>query len=298
MHDLETGLLRAFVVTAECGSVSAAAQRLARTQAAVSMQLRRLEDDVGVSLLKRSPRGMALTEAGHALLPYAQQILALSSGARRALAGQSVRGPIRFGMIEDIAVGSLPRALQRFAVTYPDVALELTVTESAVLSEKLSLGQLDVAIGDPALIRAEPLVTWQLPLRWVSARGFALPQNGPLPLITFDGICSWRQKMIDVLATGAKPWRTVLSSASLSSIQSAIEAGLGVAVLLDVAIRASTMKILGASDGMPPAPNIELGLFVADGAGLSSPPVGALWELLSEELRAHADAVATDQSAA
>ena len=160
-------------------------QRQRRTQAAVSMQLRRLEDDLGTRLLNRSTRGMDLTEAGHVLLPYAQKILGLSVGARRALAGQAVCGPIRFGMIEDIAVGSLPKALQRFAECHPSVALELTVTESTVLSEKLSTGQLDVAVGDPALFRGRPILTWRLPLRWVAARGFVMPTQGPLPLVTF-----------------------------------------------------------------------------------------------------------------
>ncbi|HEV7321453.1 MAG TPA: LysR family transcriptional regulator [Ensifer sp.] len=296
MRDLDIGLLRAFVVTAECGSVSGAAQRLARTQAAVSMQLRRLEDDLGTRLLNRSTRGMELTEAGHVLFPYAQKILGLSVGARQALAGSAVQGSIRFGMIEDIAVGSLPKALQRFAECHPGVALELTVTESTVLSEKLSLGQLDVAIGDPQLIRGRPLLTWRLPLRWVAARGFTIPQDGPLPLVTFDGVCTWRQKMIEVLAGSKKPWRTVLTSASLASIQSMIEAGLGIAVLLDLNIRANTMRVLGANEGLPPAPVIELGLFAADDQGLSSRPVSALWTFLSDELQA--EALATGQSAA
>ncbi|MEI2298564.1 LysR family transcriptional regulator [Ensifer sp. MJa1] len=296
MHDLDIGLLRAFVVTAECGSVSGAAQRLARTQAAVSMQLRRLEDDLGARLLNRSTKGMDLTEAGHVLLPYAQKMLGLSAGARRALAGQAVEGPIRFGMIEDIAVGSLPKALQRFAECHPGIALELTVTESTVLSEKLSLGQLDVAIGDPALIHGRPLLTWRLPLRWVAARGFVLPDEGPLPLVTFDGVCTWRQKMIEVLASGDRPWRTVLTSASLASIQSMIEAGLGIAVLLDLNIRPNTMRTLGIQDGLPPAPVIELGLFTADREGLSSRPVSALWEYLADELKA--EAVDSGRSAA
>ncbi|MGO4621473.1 LysR family transcriptional regulator [Ensifer sp. 2YAB10] len=295
MHDLDIGLLRAFVVTAECGSVSGAAQRLARTQAAVSMQLRRLEDDVGARLLNRNTRGMGLTEAGHVLLPYAQKMLGLSMGARRALAGQALQEPIRFGMIEDIAVGSLPRALQRFTECHPNVALELTVGESTVLSEKLSQGQLDVAIGDPALIHGAPILTWRLPLRWVAARGFAMPENAPLPLVTFDGVCTWRQKMIEALKSGDRPWRTVLTSASLSSIQSMIEAGLGIAVLLDLNIRSNTMRILGAEEGLPPAPVIELGLFAAGDQGLASRPIAALWAFLSDELQAQA--LATSRAA-
>ena len=288
MRDLETGLLRAFVATAECGSVSAAAVRLARTQSAVSMQLRRLEDDLGVKLLTRGPRGMDLTEAGHVLLPYAQKILGLSASARRALSGRAPHGPIRFGMTEDIAVGALPKALQRFAASYPDVALDLAVADSPALSQKLALGLVDVAIGDPAEISAAPARTWRMPLKWVAARGFVVPDQEPLPLITFDGTCTWDRRMIGALDAIAKPWRTVLTSASLSSIQSAIEAGLGVAVLLDVGIRHDTMKVLGAADGMPPAPLVEFGLFVAGGKDLSSGAIGALWEFVSDALQVSA----------
>ncbi len=89
MRDLDSTLLRAFVTVAETGGVSTAAARLARTQAAVSMQLRRLEDDIGQRLLDRSPRGVQLTEAGHRLLPYAHTILGAGADARHALsAGQ------------------------------------------------------------------------------------------------------------------------------------------------------------------------------------------------------------------
>jgi len=181
--------------------------------------------------------------------------------------------------------------LQRFAECHPNVALELTVTESTVLSERLSQGRLDVAIGDPALIRGEPILTWRLPLRWVAARGFEVPAEGPLPLITFDGVCTWRQKMIEALKGGDRPWRTVLTSASLSSIQSMIEAGLGIAVLLDLNIRPNTMRVLGGEEGLPPAPVIELGLFAADDQGLASRPVSALWAFLSDELQAQALAI-------
>jgi len=293
MRDLETSLLRAFVVTAECGSVSKAARRLARTQAAVSMQLRRLEDDVGVQLLRRGPRGMDLTEAGHVLLPYAHKILGLGASARRALSGQTVEGRIRLGMIEDIAVGSLPKALQSFAASYPGVALDLTVADSDALSEKLSSGLLDIVVGDPARIRIAPILAWQLPLRWVAARGFVAQEQIPLPLITFDGTCSWNQKMTAALNSVTRPWRTALSSTNLSSIQSAIEAGLGVAVLLDVNIRRATMTVLEPADGMPPAPLVEFGLFMAEGKDLSSQPIGALWECIANELQIPQDDLAS-----
>src|SRR6201995_3600386 len=139
-RDLDSSLLRAFVTVAETGAVGVAATRLARTQAAVSMQLRRLEEELGQRLLDRSPRGVQLTEAGHLLLPYAHTILGAGADARRALSAGQVSGTVRLGMLEDIAVGRLPRALQRFSIAYPQIALEIVVDTSAALSGRLAEG--------------------------------------------------------------------------------------------------------------------------------------------------------------
>lgn len=278
-------LLRAFVATADSGSVSAAAERLARTQAAVSMQLRRLEEEVEAKLLVRSSRGMSLTEAGETLLPYAQSILGLSGSARRALASRHAR-PIRFGMTEDIAVGSLPSALQRFAAAWPDVPLELTIAGSRVISEKLALGLLDVAIGDPEDVGMKPFARWRMALQWVASRSFRIREDNPLPLIVFDTPCTWNGKMTKALDDIGRPWRRAVTTTSLSSIQSAIEAGLGIAVLLDVSIRRDRMTVLGPAEGMPPAPEVEFGIFVTKGTDLSRGALGALWSFIADALPA------------
>jgi DNA-binding transcriptional LysR family regulator len=111
--DLNSHLLRAFVTVCETGTFSAAADRLARTQAAVSMQLKRLEDDLGVTLLTRTPRGVALTEAGEIMLAYARRAIALGEDARRQLSGRKLEGRVRLGMIEDLANGPLPARWSR-----------------------------------------------------------------------------------------------------------------------------------------------------------------------------------------
>ncbi|KQV33169.1 MULTISPECIES: LysR substrate-binding domain-containing protein [unclassified Rhizobium] len=284
MNDLDLSLLRAFVATAECGSVSAAAQRLARTQGAVSMQLRRLEENLQAKLLKRSSRGMTMTEAGEVLLPYAQTILGLSGSARRALSEQHVR-PIRFGMTEDIAVGSLPKALELFAASYPDVSLDLTIAGSRALSEKLALGLLDVVIGDPDEVGMKPVSRWQVPLQWVASRDFRACKETPLPLVLFDTPCTWNGKMMKALDEIGRPWRRAVTTTSLSSIQSAVEAGLGVAVLLDAGTQRDRMKVLGIADGMPPAPTVEFGIFIPDAGDLSRGAIGGLWRFIADELQ-------------
>jgi DNA-binding transcriptional LysR family regulator len=283
-RDLDSSLLRAFVTVAETGAVGVAATRLARTQAAVSMQLRRLEEELGQRLLDRSPRGVQLTEAGHLLLPYAHTILGAGADARRALSAGQVSGTVRLGMLEDIAVGRLPRALRRFSIAYPQVALEIVVDSSAALSNRLADGSLDVVVGDPALVDATPLLTWTQPLFWVGARGFSRDAQAALPVVAFGGACLWQQQVLTALRRAGIAWRIVCTSTSLPAVQSAVEAGLGVSVLLDGNIRSESMRVLGQSEGLPDAPTADFGLFMREVSGAQAAAVQTLQTFLCEEL--------------
>jgi DNA-binding transcriptional LysR family regulator len=283
-RDLDSSLLRAFVTVAETGAVGVAAARLARTQAAVSMQLRRLEEELGQRLLDRSPRGVQLTEAGHLLLPYAHTILGAGADARRALGAGQVSGTVRLGMLEDIAVGRLPRALRRFSIAYPQVALEIVVDSSAALSNRLADGSLDVVVGDPALVDAAPLLTWTQPLFWVGARGFGRDARAPLPVVAFGDACLWQQQVLTALRRAGIAWRIVCTSTSLPAVQSAVEAGLGVSVLLDGNIRSESMRVLGHAEGLPDAPTADFGLFMREVSGAQAAAVQTLQTFLCEEL--------------
>ncbi|WP_168793261.1 LysR substrate-binding domain-containing protein [Paraburkholderia aromaticivorans] len=283
-RDLDSNLLRAFVTVAETGAVGVAATRLARTQAAVSMQLRRLEDELGQRLLDRSPRGVQLTEAGHLLLPYAHTILGAGADARRALSAGQVSGTVRLGMLEDIAVGRLPRALRRFSIAYPQVALEIVVDSSAALSSRLADGSLDVVVGDPALVDATPHLTWKQPLFWVGARGFSRDAQAALPVVAFGDACLWQQQVLTALRRAGIAWRIVCTSTSLPAVQSAVEAGLGVSVLLDGNIRSESMRVLGQNDGLPDAPTADFGLFMREVSGAQAAAVQTLQTFLCEEL--------------
>ena len=281
-HDLDSGLLRAFVTVIEAGSVSTAANRLARTQAAISMALRRLEEDVGQRLLDRSPRGVRPTDAGRLLLPYAQRILGAAADARRILAGRQIEGAVRLGLIEDVAVGRLPHALRRFSAAYPQVSLEIAVDYSMALATKLANGGLDLVIGDREAFAAVPVLAWQRRQHWVGARNLVLDLEAGVPLVAFEN-CSWQQAAFAVLGVARIPWRIVCTSTSLLAIQSAVEAGLGLAVLLDATINPDTMRIVGQAEGLPPVPQAEFGLYVAE-APTPEPAVAALRAFLIEEL--------------
>jgi DNA-binding transcriptional LysR family regulator len=283
-RDIDSSLLRAFVTVAETGAVGVAATRLARTQAAVSMQLRRLEEELGQRLLDRSPRGVQLTEAGQLLLPYAHTILGAGADARRALSAGQVSGTVRLGLLEDIAVGRLPRALRRFSTAYPQVALEIVVDSSAALSSRLADGSLDLVVGDPALVDAAPLLTWTQPLHWVGARGFNRDVEAALPVVAFGDACLWQQQVLTALRRAGIAWRIVCTSTSLPAVQSAVEAGLGVSVLLDGNIRTESMRVLGQADGLPDAPTADFGLFMRVVPGTQAAAVQTLQTFLREEL--------------
>ncbi|TCG03959.1 hypothetical protein BZM27_44420, partial [Paraburkholderia steynii] len=116
---------------------------------------------------------------------------------------------------------------------------------AAALSQRLNDGALDVLVGDPAMVDATPLVNWSQPLFWVGARGYLADPQSPLPLVAFGGACLWQQQVMTVLRRAGIAWPGgVCTSTSLPAVQSAVEAGLGVSVLLDGNIRYDTMLVL------------------------------------------------------
>jgi DNA-binding transcriptional LysR family regulator len=195
-----------------------------------------------------------------------------------------VSGTVRLGMLEDIAVGRLPRALRRFSIAYPQVALEIVVDSSAALSNRLADGSLDVVVGDPALVDATPLLTWTQPLFWVGARGFSRDAQAALPVVAFGGACLWQQQVLTALRRAGIAWRIVCTSTSLPAVQSAVEAGLGVSVLLDGNIRSESMRVLGQSEALPDAPTADFGLFMREVSGAQAAAVQTLQTFLCEEL--------------
>jgi DNA-binding transcriptional LysR family regulator len=286
-RDLNSSLLRTLLMVVETGSVSNAAQALHRTQAAVSMALRRLEEEVGQRLLERSPRGVKLTAAGSILIPYARRILGTGVAARAALNAGQVSGTVRLGILEDIAVGQLQHALRRFAASFPNVALEIMVDSSPELSRGLANGALDFVIGDPTLINAEPLAVWQHPLSWAAGLTYGGDaRREPLPVVGFGGVCPWQDKLFASLRQAGIAWKVVCISTSLSAIQSAVEAGLGVAVLLDWNIRPDSMQVLEPSaTGLPRPPLADFGLFSRADESDSTSAVQILQHFLFYELR-------------
>jgi DNA-binding transcriptional LysR family regulator len=256
--DLDTGLLRNFLVCSRLGSISRAAGALGRTQPALSQQLRRLEDLVGDVLLERNAGGVTLTAAGAALLPYAERILALSGEALAGVPRSKLSGRCSVGVLEDFTGTALPAVFADFARMHPETTLELLSLFSIDTQAALDDGRIQLALCDAAFLR-RPL-RWSRPMKllWAAAEDFDASLD-PIPLVVFSEPCSWRALMQAALSSAGRRYRIAFESGSLTAVQAAIRAGLGVTALLPTSLAPGLISA-PLSQVLPSLPDIEIGL--------------------------------------
>jgi DNA-binding transcriptional LysR family regulator len=258
--DLDITALRCFTAAARTGSMSRAATALGRSQPAVSQQIRRLEDVLGRRVVRRIATGIELTPEGESLLPLAERILALNDEAQRHVRSRTAGGRRRIGMIEDVAASGLQMALADFAHAHPEMELDVLVAEGEAMRDAFAAGQLDLVIGDPVLIGGAPRKRRICPLVWVAAPSFDTTRN-PLPLVLFRHACEWRVKTVNALDDSGRRWRAAFESGSLTAIQAAVRAGVGIATLLKGNVEAGMTVLEADNHNLPAAPRIELGLY-------------------------------------
>ena len=168
-------VLRTFVTGVELGSFAKAAERLNRSTSAASAQLKKLEEQVGTPVLRKSGRGMVLTEAGETMLAYARRLLELNDEAATALHGADLEGWVRLGLQEDFGEGLLTEVLGRFARAHPRVKVEVRIARNVELLDRVGSGRLDLALAWDAGVstpHAEHVGT--VPLRWIGGAGNAI----------------------------------------------------------------------------------------------------------------------------
>lgn len=230
--NIHPDLLRALVTVVECGGFSVAGERLGRGQSAVSLQIKRLEEQLGVQLLVRSPRQISLTSEGELILDQARRILALNDELVTRAREPEIAGVVRFGAPEDFATSHLPNVLAQFAKNHPKVALDVTCELTLDLLERFSSGNLDLA-----LVKREPsekspgLRVWREPLVWVGVDRKILDGAETIPLVVSPRPCVYRKRMTDSLDQKQRPWRIAYTCGSLAGSLAAVRAGLGITVL-------------------------------------------------------------------
>src|ERR1700740_629289 len=182
---LELELLRAFVAVADCGGFPRAAEQLNLTQSTVSQQIKRLELETKRPLFRRTTRSVALTDDGEMLLGARGRLLQFEEAARHRLAAPRLSGTVRLGVVEEVAGGSLPSALGRFAALHPSVKLEVQTGVSAELIEQLNAGRFDVVFAKRPLGTSKGRLVWREPLVWAAAETFELIPGAALPLALY-----------------------------------------------------------------------------------------------------------------
>jgi DNA-binding transcriptional LysR family regulator len=261
-RNLDIGVLRTFLLIAEGHSFTDAADRVGRSPSAVSLQIQRLEADLGAPVFRRNNREVTLTLAGERLLGFARRLIRTNDETIEAFRpGIDVRGPLRFGTTQDFAEAVLPDVLGRFAEDHPVVELTLQVDRSAKLVEAVQNGAIDVAIG---ISREHPLnrgTLVEMPMFWIGRDGMDLAPAEPVPLAMFDPPCSFRSAAIDGLAARGRSHRIAFTSPSLSGLRMAVEAGLGLTVRTRHLL-APRLDDVGARLGLPPLPDVAFALYV------------------------------------
>ncbi len=256
---LEIDLLRTFAVIAETRALSRAAPRVGRTQAAISMQVKRLEQIVGQPLLNRTGRGVILTTQGERLLVHAQRILRYHDEAMAELSGKGLSGTIRFGCPDDYAAVFLPHLLRGFARRHPQVMVEVFCASTPRLLERLKTHALDLALTSfpedekgEAIIRREPLV-------WVGALGSNAVSLKPLQLALGDRDAIDHQTARKCLERAGIAYRVAFASGSVAGLTAVVRSGQAIAVLTQTAVPAD-LHILPLDSGLPSLPSVSIAL--------------------------------------
>ncbi len=261
--DLDIHLLRAFVAVAELGSFTKAASRLNRTQSAVSMQIRRLEQGLGRALLTRYKGRVGLTDSGETLLRFAKRMLQLNDEVLAEIGDPEVKGRVRLGIPDDYAHYLLPRALSGFGSLYPKISLEVCCELSVDLLQLLEDGGVDIAVTTLQPQSPGGIVVRREQLVWAGAAGCRLHEKDPLPLALFpEGVCVFRESALSALEAQGRTWRLVCTSRGLAGIRSVVASGLAVTVVTENTV-SQNMQVIGPDRGLPALPHVEISLHVS-----------------------------------
>ncbi|WP_019142378.1 LysR substrate-binding domain-containing protein [Noviherbaspirillum massiliense] len=284
--------MRTFSAGVELGSFAKAADRLGRSTSAVSAQLKKLEEQAGTAIVRKSGRGLMLTDAGELLLSYARRILELNDEACMALGGAGLEGRVRLGLQEDFGEQLLSEMLGRFARTHPSVRIEARVARNAELISQVQAAHLDLALawnagsGTPHM---ETIGTYAL--QWIGPADRSLlrwqEKREPIPLVAFDAPCVMRTFATEALDHAGIPWRLVFTSPSLGGVWAAVAAGLGVTVRSRFGMTASLRVMADGELGLPPLPSMELAIHRAESA--LTPACERLHVIIRESIRDQQD---------
>jgi len=281
---LDTDQLRSFLAIVDTGSFTRAGERVNKTQSAVSMHIRRLEEQLGCALFVKQGRAAKLTSEGKRLIEFARRMMQVEAGAIAALSRKGLMGAVRLGIPDDYAEAFLAEILTVFNRRHPLVQVSVVCENSVELAAQVHAGAIEIALVTDhedlqgfELIREEPLV-------WVAAERFKPPEGAPIPLALGSPTCLWGKVTEVALRDWPGATHSLFFSRNYSAVITVVRAGLA-ATALPIGMMGHDLRVLGAEDGLPSLPPTRMGLIFAPGP-------------ISEESRALAEAIRSALAAA
>ncbi|MEM7506930.1 MAG: LysR family transcriptional regulator [Pseudomonadota bacterium] len=281
---LDIDVLRTVVEIAETGSMTVAAERVGRTPAALSMQLKKLEETLGRSLFVRNRQGMYATSEGERLLTYARKMVSLNHAALEAFRGPALTGEISIGLTDDLGYDQLASVLGGFAQSHCGVTVNVSMASSAALAPEFDRGNLDMTLLSPGCAvgrRESDITVHREKLIWLGAEGGCAKSRTPLPVAVANPGCAWRRQVIEALDRSGRPYRVAYISDFDAALQAAISADLAVGAMPESRIGQGLVPLRGAA-GLPEPGASEIVLRI--GAN-PTPAVVALAEHITESYR-------------
>ena len=251
----DTALLRTFVAICDSGSFTKAAREVNLTQSAVSLHVKRLEEQVGSRLIVRNARSLRLTEHGEVLLSYARRILALYKEAEHRL-GRDGGGLVRIGAPEYFDLHTLSSLLRQFSARYPAVRLQIELGIGPDISALLDEGELDIAIVSNEIGEGDGVSLCRERRIWAAGRAMQLSPQKPVPLALYPPHCRWRQLALEQLDRAGRTWTVAIQSAGTAGILAALDAGLAITIFPEYGL-SNSLKSLGSAEALPALPDFE-----------------------------------------
>ncbi len=259
---LDLDQLQTFCAIADCGSFTEAARRVHKTQSAVSMQIKRLEERLGATLLFRDGRSVSLTSHGEQLYARARGMLRTNAEILDYFHEGDLAGSIRFGIPDDYAVRLLPAILSSFKKTHPKIVVDAQCQPSEILLQGMQTGKYDLIVFTQGtshefgeLFRTERMF-------WVSSHGGSAIDTDPLPLACGAPGCCWAIDATAALTRAGRDYRVAFTSNNATAIASAVLTDLAVGFLPESALQPG-MKVIVEDDTLPRLPDAQIALMRA-----------------------------------
>ena len=260
MRNLDIGLLRTFVAVAERESFTHAAEKVYRTQAAVSQQMQKLEAVLGCALFERVGRRKKLTVEGVRLLEYARRMVGLNDEAYRVITQQAAIQPVKIGACADAVDTLLPAYLEICAQNFPNLSIDIQVGRSRWLASALRKGDIELMLDIAPHPEFAHTVLRTSPVAWIAGARYHPQAGASVPLILMEAACPFRSSMVQALTEAGIPWHAAFETSTLAGVRAALRAGLGVTARA-VEMLAPDLRVLDPQARLPALPPISFCLY-------------------------------------